>query len=127
MRPSEVAAVVLGGMLGASLRLGAGAWLLSAGSVPWATLVVNVAGSAAAGATTVVLRGRSGPLPLFVIGGLLGSLTTMATFQVELVRLLTGGSAGTAAAYGLGSTVAGLGAAWLAAAWLAARTAGGSR
>jgi len=53
--------------------------------LPWATLVVNVVGSAVLGA---VARGGLAEWPTALLGaGLAGGLTTFSTFAVDVVRL----------------------------------------
>jgi len=104
----ELAAVFAGGALGALARAGLGEVFPAApGSLPWATLFVNVVGCLALGAVLVLTaagsarRGLLGP-------GLCGGLTTFSTLQVELVVLLRDGDAALAAAYAALSVVAGL-------------------
>lgn len=85
----QLVAVALGGALGASLRWGISLALPSA-VFPWPVLVVNLLGSFAigfawAGAEAVVI----GPAArLFIVTGLLGSLTTFSTFSLDVVYLL---------------------------------------
>jgi CrcB protein len=107
----ELAAIFLGGVLGALGRLGLvealpprpGAW-------PWATFAVNVAGAFALGYLTTRLQER---LPLsayrrpFLGTGVCGALTTFSTMQLELLDMLDDGAGGLAAGYAAASLAAG--------------------
>jgi CrcB protein len=109
--PRVVAAVALGGVIGALLRailedrfpVGAG--------FPWTTLAINLAGAAVL-AWVVVRVGERLPPSTYVrplLGtGVCGALTTFSTMQVEAVRLVHHGRVGVAAAYLLASVVAGV-------------------
>jgi fluoride exporter len=88
----ELAAIFLGGCLGAILR----AFLIevvppSEGEWPWATLIVNLVGALALGYFATRLQERL-PLSAYrrpLLGtGLCGALTTFSTMQLELVRML---------------------------------------
>ncbi len=103
-----LAAVFLGGAAGALARVAvAEAWPVQAGSFPWATFAVNVAGAGLLGAVEArralpaAARGLLGP-------GLCGALTTFSTLQVELVLLLDDGHPALAAGYAAASLAAGL-------------------
>jgi CrcB protein len=108
----EIAAIFIGGVLGALARYG----LVEAlpphpGSWPWATFVANIAGAFALGYLTTRLQER---LPLsayrrpFAGTGVCGALTTFSTVQVELLDMLDAGSGGLAVAYAAASLAAGL-------------------
>jgi CrcB protein len=104
----ELAAVFVGGALGALARTGVSeAWPVGAGQWPWATFAANVAGCLALGAVLVLTapgtarRGLLGP-------GVCGGLTTFSTLQLELVDLLRAGEGVLAAAYAATSVVVGL-------------------
>jgi CrcB protein len=108
----ELAAIFLGGVIGALLRLG----LVEAlppvpGEWPWATFVANVVGALALGYFTTRLQER---LPLsayrrpFLGTGLCGALTTFSTMQLELLEMLDHGEGGLAAGYAAASVTAGL-------------------
>jgi CrcB protein len=74
----------------------------------WAVLVVNVVGSAIAGA---LLALTSGDARLILLTGFCGGLTTFSTFGVETIQLLLGGRARVALASVLANLVLGVGAA----------------
>ncbi|MCC7151475.1 MAG: fluoride efflux transporter CrcB [Rubrivivax sp.] len=90
-----VAAVGIGGALGALLRYGLGS-LLNALSptLPPGTLVANLLGGYLVG-VAVVFFTQHGQLPpewrLLVITGFLGGLTTFSTFSAEVMHLLQAG------------------------------------
>jgi len=110
--PRELAAIFVGGALGAVARVavaralptGASAW-------PWPTFAVNVAGAALLGFFATRLDER---LPLssyrrpFLGTGICGGLTTFATMQVEAVKMVDAGRATLAAFYLVASIAAGL-------------------
>jgi fluoride exporter len=108
----ELAAIFLGGAIGALARYGlAEALPHEAGTWPWATFAVNVAGALALGYLTTRLQERLPPTayrrPLLGTG-LCGALTTFSTVQVELLQMLDDGRAGLAAGYAAASIVAGV-------------------
>lgn len=99
------AAVAAGGALGAVTRYGVAQWLSHAahkGEFPWATLLVNVVGTAIL-ATLAGLswseRGLSPTANLLLGTGFCGALTTFSTFSVEAVALWRAGHGTTALAY----------------------------
>lgn len=125
-RVPEVAAVAVGGAVGACARHGASLlWPTAASGFPWSTVTVNVVGCAAMG-VLVVLTGDRGPrraarpphrlLRPFLGTGVLGGFTTFSAYAVETRRLLTAGHLGAGVTY-LGVTLLGA----LLAVWAAAR------
>lgn len=76
----------------------------------WATLAINVAGSALLGAL-VAWPGASTELRTVAGVGFLGGFTTFSTFAVVLLTHLQEGEPGRAAAYAFVSVLAGLAAA----------------
>ncbi|MEU9713615.1 CrcB family protein [Streptomyces sp. NPDC047976] len=116
-----LAAVAVGGALGASARYGlALLWPAAPGAFPWTTFWTNAAGCALIGVLMVLISegGRSAPHPLlrpFAGVGVLGGFTTFSTYAVDFSRLLDEGEAGTALAYAGLTVVAALGAVWAAA------------
>jgi CrcB protein len=108
----ELAAIFLGGAIGALARYAlAQALPHDAGSWPWATFMVNVAGALALGYLTTRLQERLPPTayrrPLLGTG-LCGALTTFSTMQVELLQMLDDGRAVLAASYAAASLAAGV-------------------
>lgn len=112
-------AVAVGGLVGTELRYGAGVLFPeTAGSIPWTTLGINVAGSFVLAALTTVwiarpktafwLRAGLGP-------GLLGSFTTFSAVVYAIDQLYRAGLHASWVAYLALSLVLGLGAA--AAGW----------
>jgi CrcB protein len=101
-------------MLGALARAALGELLPhSAGTWPWATFAVNVAGAALLGAV-LVRAPVHGPTRPFLAGGLCGALTTFSGLQLELLELLDHGRVELAALYASATVTAGLGAMRLA-------------
>lgn len=103
----ELSAIFTGGFAGALLRaLLLEALPVEAGSWPWATFVVNIAGALALGYFTTRLQERL-PLSAYrrpLLGtGLCGALTTFSTMQLELVRLIEQGHIPLAASYAIAS------------------------
>ena len=108
----ELAAIFLGGAIGALARYGlAEALPHEAGTWPWATFAVNVAGALALGYLTTRLQERLPPSayrrPLLGTG-FCGALTTFSTRQVELLQMLDHGETGLAASYAAASIAAGV-------------------
>jgi CrcB protein len=110
----ELAAIFLGGAVGALLRAvlveaippTAGAW-------PWATFLVNVAGAALLGYWFTTLPHTSYRRPLLTTG-FCGALTTFSTVQLELVEMIDAGRPALAVLYLATSVAAGLAGAQLA-------------
>jgi CrcB protein len=108
----ELAAIFVGGVIGALARLGLVEALPSTpGQWPWATFVANVVGTLALGYFTTRLQERP-PLSAyrrpFLGTGLCGALTTFSTMQLELLEMLDHGDGGLAAGYAAASVTAGL-------------------
>ncbi|MFI7383832.1 fluoride efflux transporter CrcB [Streptomyces sp. NPDC049813] len=119
-----LAAVALGGALGASARYGAALlWPTATGAFPWTTLLVNVVGCAVMGVFMVVLgeywAARRLARPFFGTG-VLGGFTTFSTYAVDVRRLADLGEARTALGYLALTAGAALAAVW-AGTWLAHR------
>lgn len=108
--------MALGGAVGASLRYAVGRLApVTAGSFPWSTALVNLAGSFALGVLVVVAGARwpGWHAPRLFLGvGVLGGLTTFSTFANETRALLLAGDGGRAAVYVTVSVAGGLAAAW---------------
>ena len=106
------AAIFAGGVVGALARAGLVKALPWDGhGWPWATFLVNIAGTLLLGYFATRLQERLPPStyrrPLLGTG-FCGALTTFSTFQVELIKLVHHGAAGIALAYGGASITAGL-------------------
>jgi len=114
--PSILAAIALGGALGAPARYGmAQAIHVANDGFPWATFWTNVSGSFALGLILVLIMERFPPtryLRPFVATGFLGAYTTYSTFAVETDVLIKDGHAPTALAYAAASLMAGFSAVW---------------
>jgi len=106
-----IAAVAVGGVVGALARAGLEERFPVGGGIPWTTLMINLAGAAIL-AWIVVRVGERLPPSTYVrplLGtGFCGALTTFSTMQVEAVRLTHHGHASTAAVYLVLSTAGGL-------------------
>jgi len=104
----ELAAIFAGGMLGALSRVAlARALPHAAAAWPWATLAANLAGALLLGWTIARLPQESYGRPFLGIG-VCGALTTFATFQLELLRMLDGGRILLALGYAAVSLAGGL-------------------
>ena len=106
-----LAAIALGGALGAAARYGVAQAVHAApAGFPWATFWTNISGSFALGLILAVLLERFPPsryLRPFAATGFLGAYTTYSTFAVETVLLAKDGHAPLAVAYAAASLVAG--------------------
>jgi CrcB protein len=110
---SELLAVAVGAVAGASLRWGINELIsVGPGAFPAATLVVNLTGCLLAGIAAARLARRSAAW-LLVVTGFLGGLTTFSAFAAETRQLLDGGRPATAGAYVAASVAGGLAAAQL--------------
>jgi len=118
-----LAAVALGGILGAEARYGLSrAWVHRPDGFPWSTLLVNLTGCLLIGVLMATLPQLPRPHRLarpFLGTGMLGGYTTYSTFAVEVQQLVRQHRPGTAAGY-LAATVLGC----AVAVWLAAGLAG---
>lgn len=124
---AAVAAVSLGGALGALARWGLGlAWPAPPEAFPTTTLAINVVGCLLMGVLVVHVAEVRTAHPLvrpFLGVGVLGGFTTFSTFAVDAQQLLAAGRLGTAVGYLAATTAGSVGAAWLGLV-LARRTAG---
>jgi CrcB protein len=120
----ELAAIFAGGMLGTLARAGlAEAFPHAPDAWPWATFAANLLGAFVLGWAVTRLQERLPPSTYrrpFVGTGVCGALTTFATLQLELLRMLDAGAWGLALAYAAASLVGGF-AALLVATGLARR------
>ncbi len=111
-----VAAVAVGGAIGASARYGIElAWPTPSGGFPWATLAVNVSGCALMGALMVAITelwvGHRLLRPLLGTG-VLGGYTTFSTFAGDVDTLAAAGHPVRALLYLLTTPVLVLTATW---------------
>ena len=111
-----LAAIALGGALGAPARYGVAQLVhVAPHAFPWATFWTNVSGSLALGAVLGLVLERFPPSRYarpFVATGFLGAYTTYSTFAVETDLLIKDGHAGTALAYAAASLLVGFVAVW---------------
>ena len=109
-----LAAVAVGGAVGAGLRWAVGAaWEHDRGAWPWSTLVVNVIGCVAIG--VAARRLRLGTLGwAFVVTGVLGGFTTFSSFAIEVDDLFAADRALVALGYIAVTLTAGTAATWIA-------------
>ncbi len=94
LTPLIVAAVLGAGAIGALLRYSISRALpVRPGHLPVGILIVNVAGSALAGALIGLAERAAldGDLRVILITGFCGGLTTFSTWSVETIELLNGG------------------------------------
>ena len=120
LRPSALAWVFVGGVVGTALRYEIESLLPHDGSGwPWATFLINLCGAFVLGGLLeglVRLGDDAGwrlRARLCAGTGGCGAFTTYSTFALEAVALGRHGHVGTAVAYGLVSVVAGVLMAWL--------------
>jgi CrcB protein len=107
----ELAAIFLGGFIGAIARAGLVELLPHDPSEwPWATFIANLVGAFLLGYFTTRLQERLPPSAYrrpFLGTGFCGALTTFSTMQLELLRMLDGEYFGLAVAYAGVSVLAG--------------------
>jgi CrcB protein len=115
--PSVLAAIALGGALGAPARYEVAQLITGApNGFPWVTFWTNVTGSFALGLILALLLERFPPtryLRPFIATGFLGAYTTFSTFAVETDLLIKNGHPASALAYAGASLVAGFAAVWV--------------
>lgn len=112
-----LAAVALGGGLGAAARYLASVFLsVGPAGFPWATLAVNLAGCLGIG----LLWGSWSQLGwfqewgrAFLVVGVLGGFTTFSAFSLETLLLVSADRLGAAVAYVLGSLAGCIAMTWL--------------
>lgn len=111
----NVLLVAAGGGLGSALRY----WiylLLKTQSFPYATLVINIAGSFLIGiimALSIKLDHFPADYKLFLATGICGGFTTFSAFSYENVSMLEAGRSNAVFIYILASVTAGIAATWL--------------
>jgi CrcB protein len=116
-----IALLTVGGGLGANARYWFGvlvARLQGEAVFPWATFLINVAGSVALGLVAAAYLHHPDPARrnwyLFLGTGFCGGFTTFSTFSFETLALIENGRPWTAAAYAIGSVAVGLAGVWAA-------------
>ena len=82
---SSYLALITGAMIGASLRYAVGILQFNFMGLPMSTIIVNVFGSLIAG---IFLNKFSGNSYLLIYIGILGSFTTLSSFNIEFFNLL---------------------------------------
>ncbi|WP_020388019.1 fluoride efflux transporter CrcB [Kribbella catacumbae] len=111
-------AIAGGGAVGASARylIGLG-WPAPAGSLPWATMVINLVGCALIGVLMVLVSevwvGQRLLRP-FLGTGVLGGFTTFSTYAVDLQQLIADRHPITAVTYLLATVIGAIAAVWAA-------------
>lgn len=114
--PSVLAAIALGGALGAPARYGVAQLIyVDSAGFPWATFWTNITGSLALGLILAMMIERFPPkryMRPFIATGFLGAYTTYSTFAVETDLLIKDGHAVVAVVYAAASLMAGLAAVW---------------
>ena len=114
----DIAAVAVGGAIGATLRWALGTWIVerTGAAFPWHTFAINVLGAFLIG-VLMALSLEKGVIPgtwrLFLGTGILGGFTTFSTLSYESIALMNQGLWAAGFANMFGSGVAGLAAAWL--------------
>jgi len=114
--PAVLAAIALGGVIGAPARYGVAQLVhVAPNTFPWATFVTNISGSFAIGVVVVLLLEwlpTAKHLRPFLATGVLGAYTTYSTFAVETDLLVKNGRAAIAFLYVVSSFVVGFAAVW---------------
>jgi fluoride exporter len=116
MTVSSMLLVALGGALGSVARALAG-YVIPNGRLPWATIVVNIAGSLLIGVLMGRLMNSESESAVrshsFWVIGVCGGFTTFSTFSWQTIALLQKGNAAAAAANVLVSVFVCLAATWV--------------
>jgi CrcB protein len=102
LTPGRLAAIYLGGVLGALARVGlAAAVPHGSGEWPWATFAANMLGALLLGYFIARLRDHpeDSLTHPFLTTGICGTFTTFSTLQLELFEMVNGGHLALAAAY----------------------------
>lgn len=111
-----LAAVAVGGAIGACARYGAALlWPTASGTFPWTTFWVNVIGCGVIGVFMVVVTDVWAAHRLvrpFFGTGVLGGFTTFSTYAVDIQRLVDDGHATTGLLYLAATMLAALTAVW---------------
>ncbi|AZV21964.1 MULTISPECIES: fluoride efflux transporter CrcB [unclassified Mesorhizobium] len=101
--------VVVGGGIGAGIRhlANIGALRFVGPSYPWGTMAINIIGSFAMGLfiASMMRRGGSNEVRLFVATGILGGFTTFSAFSLDFATLWERGATLPALGYALASVI----------------------
>ncbi|RUW59503.1 fluoride efflux transporter CrcB [Mesorhizobium sp. M7A.F.Ca.US.008.03.1.1] len=101
--------VIAGGGIGAGIRhlTNIGALRLVGPNYPWGTMAINVIGSFAMGLfiASMMRRGGSNEIRLFVATGILGGFTTFSAFSLDFATLWERGATLPALGYALASVI----------------------
>ncbi|MDF3218085.1 fluoride efflux transporter CrcB [Mesorhizobium sp. M7A.F.Ca.CA.001.09.2.1] len=101
--------VVVGGGVGAGIRhlTNIGALRFVGPNYPWGTMAINVIGSFAMGLfiASMMRRGGSNEVRLFVATGILGGFTTFSAFSLDFATLWERGATLPALVYALASVI----------------------
>lgn len=106
----ELAAIFLGGAVGALARVGLEeAFATGAGNWPWVTFAINISGSFVLAYLAARLLEEAGSRYSFALlaPGFCGTYTTFSTMQLEILAMLDHERYGLAAGYALASVGAG--------------------
>ena len=107
LTPWLVAAVALGGAVGAMARWGLGEWVPDGAGFPWTTFAINVGGSFLLAALPALASVRRHRIVAVALGpGVLGGFTTLSAYAVQDRALIDAGRPALAAAYLLGTLAA---------------------
>lgn len=116
--PRLVAAVAVGGALGALARWALGELAADGTGFPWTTFAINVSGSFLLATLPAFYAVRRSPVLAAGLGtGVLGGYTTLSTYSEQTRDLLDRGEPALAVAYLLGTLAACLAAVALAHRW----------
>ncbi len=101
--------VAVGGAIGTGIRhlTNIGALRLVGANYPWGTMAINIVGSFAMGLfiATLMRRGGSNEVRLFVATGILGGFTTFSAFSLDFATLWERGATLPAFGYALASVI----------------------
>ncbi len=100
--PRKLAAIYIGGVVGALIRVGLGQLAATGpGTWPWATFAVNMVGALLLGYFFALFRDHPAESlhHPFLGTGVCGTLTTFSTMQLELFAMVDGGHLALATAY----------------------------
>ncbi len=118
MRPSYLAVVLVGGIIGTSAREGLVLAFDPVDGVPWVIFVINVCGAFLLGllldslARRGLTRGRARTMRLLLGTGVLGGFTTYSALATDTAHLIGNGDPGRGMAYALLTVFVGALATW---------------